>query len=171
MTRLHLRPLKVLAAAAAIALAAPAIASAQPLTSIAIVNPGTYLALDVTGGSTEVGAKVIMWYGNFGSNQRWNLVTRSDGTQQVVNQRSGLCLTTNGIAGSQLYQWTCNGSARQEWSGDLKLWASRDYGKLWNPTTGFVLDAQGGGRWAGTAVVGWYDNGADNQTYQYLQFN
>jgi hypothetical protein len=42
----------------------------------------------VAGGSTALGAKVIMWYGNWGSNQRWNIVTRADGKQQIVNPRS-----------------------------------------------------------------------------------
>jgi hypothetical protein len=167
MITTRVRRLTALAVAAAFI--APSVASAQPLNSVAIVNPNTYLALDVAGVSTALGAKVIMWYGNWGSNQRWNLVTRSDGKQQIVNQKSGMCLTTNGIAGSQLYQWTCNDGPRQEWAGDLQSYLG-DIPKLSNPSTGLVLDAQGGNRSAGTAVIGWYDTPrSSNQQFQYLQ--
>jgi hypothetical protein len=61
---------------------------------------------------------------NGGSNQRWNFVPLPDGNEKVVNQNSGMCLTTDGIDGSQVYQQRCiadgyGAGLLQEWSGVL----------------------------------------------------
>src|SRR4051794_20460925 len=109
-------------AIAAGALIAPAAASAQPLNSVSLTpgSSGGYLVLDIEGSSTSVGAKVIQMVGNVSSSsQRWNFMTRADGKQQIVNQKSGMCLTTNGVAGAPLYQGVCSGGPRQEWTGDV----------------------------------------------------
>jgi Ricin-type beta-trefoil lectin domain-like len=164
------RLLTALAVAAA-TLAAPAVASAQPLSSIAIMTGASsgYFALDVEGGSTASGAKVIQWYGNWAGNQRWNVVTRSDGKQQIVNQKSGMCLTTSGVAGARLFQYICNGSRAQEWTGNLPLAGSNRATRLQNPTYGLVADIEGGEWWAGAYLVGWYANGQANQDFWYTQ--
>jgi hypothetical protein len=171
MTTTRIRRL-IAFAAATLTLAAPAAASAQPLTTVAIATytSNGALVLDVEGGSTQVGAKVIQWYGNFSANQRWNFVTRPDGTQAIVNQKSGLCLTTNGIAGSQLYQWTCNGGARQQWTGDLEMLFGA-VRTLSNPFSKLRVDVEGASRWAGARVIGWYPNTTDAQYFSYYQLS
>jgi hypothetical protein len=158
-------------AVAAVALAAPAAASAQPLQSVAILTGASYgyFALDVEGGSTESGAKILQWYGNWSGNQRWNLVTRADGKQQIVNQKSGMCLTTNGVPGAKLFQYFCNGSRAQEWQGNLALYPSTAATHLKNPTYNLVADIEGGSGWAGAYLVGWYANGGANQDFEYIQ--
>jgi Ricin-type beta-trefoil lectin domain-like len=80
-----------------------------------------------------------------------------------------MCLTTNGLAGSQLYQWTCNGGPRQVWEGDLELGATFSYDKLPNPATGLVVDVKGDNAAPGTPVIGWYPNGGDAQQFAYIQ--
>jgi hypothetical protein len=166
----HFIALVALAAAALTLAVAPSIASAQPLSSVAISpdHSNGYLVLDVEGASTALGAKVISFVGTGGSNQRWTLSYRADGEQQIVNNRRGLCLTTNGIAGSQLYQWTCNGGSRQVWSGDLPT-VTHVGSALQNPSTGLVVDVEGASPWPGARVVGWAANGGLNQKFAYYQ--
>src|SRR5436189_2665007 len=107
--RITLRRPRALAATllAGLAVAAiPATAGAQSLQSVAITtgSSGGTLALDVSGGSIDNGAGVIQWVGNFSGHQRWNFVDQGDGTETIVNQNSGKCLTTDGVDGDQLYQ-------------------------------------------------------------------
>jgi Ricin-type beta-trefoil lectin domain-like len=108
--------------------AAPGVASAdsQQLNSVAIsINADDNLAvLDVAGSSTDPGAPLIPWTLTSGSNQRWNFVPLPDGNEKVVNQNSGMCLTTDGIADTGLYQQRCvadgyGAGPLQEWTGVL----------------------------------------------------
>ena len=117
----------VATALAGVALAVvPGIANAQPLNSVAIGTDASanFLVLDVAGASTAQGAGVIQWYGNGGANQRWIFVQTGEETQEIVNQNSGMCLTTDGIPGTPIYQQRCivNGYGSgplQEWTGVL----------------------------------------------------
>src|SRR5690348_14391875 len=148
----------LLAALSALAVAVvPSVASAQSLQNISI---GTYnspyrsLELDVSGGATYNGACVIQWYATGAGNQRWNLVDQGDGTETVVNQNSGKCLTTDGVAGHQLYQFTCVGSPLQKWRGNLPT--QPDSTMLVNTGTGLAMDVNGGSGAAGAAIIAWY---------------
>ena len=148
--------------------------AAQPLASVAITpSSNSALVLDVSGASTSPGAGVIQWHGTGGSNQRWNFIPLSDGNEQIVNQNSGMCLTTSSAAGAQLYQMYCNGSLRQEWSGTPTNAFGSSFAKIgypiYNPYTGLYMDINGGSKSQGAAVVGWYYNGGDNQMFQYFQ--
>jgi hypothetical protein len=175
--RKRIRRVAVIAAiaTAAAALTGAGAANAQPLNSVAIATDISLdtLTLDVAGASTSPGAPVIQWYGHGGSNQRWNFVTLPNGNQQIVNQNSGMCLTTNGIAGQVLYQWYCNVGARQEWQGSIPGKFSnaivKNGGMLVNPATGLAVDIQGASGLAGAGVIGWYQNGKDNQRFHYYQ--
>src|SRR5690242_15218884 len=144
---LSLRRPRVLAATALAGLAVaavPAVADAQSLQNVSV---GTYnslfrtMVLDVSGGATYNGAPVIQWYATGAGNQRWNLVDQGDGTETVVNQNSGKCLTTDGVAGHQLYQFTCiTGAPTQKWQGTLgRSWLDSP-GQLRNPASGLVMD-------------------------------
>jgi hypothetical protein len=160
------------AALCATALAGPVAANAQSLQGVAISpnNSAFTLVLDVSGGSTRAGANVIQYYGNGGSNQRWNFVQLADGNEQIVSQKSGMCLTTSGVAGQQLYQWYCNGDPRQEWSGSIaSVFDSGDGGYLQNPYSNLVVDINQGSWSAGAAVIGWYKNYSANQRFKYYQ--
>jgi hypothetical protein len=169
------RRARVLAATALAGLAVavvPAAASAQSLQNVSIASyssPYRTLVLDVAGGSTANGAGVVQWYGYGGGNQRWNVVDQGDGTETIVNQNSGKCLTTDGVPGHQLYQFTCIGSPAQKWTGTLgRAWLDGP-GQLRNPASGLVMDVNGGSIAAGTAIITWYDNYADNQYFAYWQ--
>jgi hypothetical protein len=90
-------------------------ASAQRLTTVAIAayTSNGALALDVEGGSTQVGAKVIQWYGSFSANQRWNFVTRPDGTQAIVSR------PTASPARRYIANVVCNGRPDGETEGAM----------------------------------------------------
>jgi hypothetical protein len=164
------------AALVSAALIGPVAANAQSLSSVAISTEasGDVLVLDVSGGSMSAGGGVIQWYGNNGSNQRWNFVQLPNGNEHIVNQKSGMCLATDGAAGHQLFQWYCNDSdPGEEWHGTLSSNFDSDFFKyghtLVNPHSGLAMDVEGASRWAGARLVGWYNSGTDNQDFRYYQ--
>jgi hypothetical protein len=107
-------------AVVAAALAAPSIASADVYNVAIATNSSRFTSvLDVAGGSTAPGAKVIQYFPTGGGNQRWNFVGVPDSDRyQIVNAKTGFCLTTNGLEGSQLSVTYCNtANPRQLWTG------------------------------------------------------
>src|SRR3954447_725319 len=136
----------------------PGAAQAQELRSVAVTtsSSGSVLALDVAGGSTRPGAGVIQWYGHGGANQRWNFQEMPNGNQRIVNQNSNMCLTTDGVAGHQLFQWYCNGDAGQEWRGTIPAKFSQRFFRgetLVNPASGLAADIEGDSSWAGARLI------------------
>jgi len=112
-----MRTLFALLATAAV-LAVPSAAHAQLDTSKTYrITTGSSLALDVEGGSTGDGARIIQWPLNGGRNQQWR-VEGSDRFYRFVNVNSGKCLTAAsrvGYAGEQLVQWNCRSGSGQWW--------------------------------------------------------
>jgi hypothetical protein len=150
--------------------AVPAAAHAQSLHNVAIATEasGATTVLDVSGASTANGAPVIQWYGNFGGNQRWNFVDQGDGTETIVNQNSGKCLTTDGVNGDQLFQFVCVNAPSQRWQSNIEP-VDQHLRTIRNPWSGLDMDVSGGSFWAGAAIIGWYPNGGDNQYFNYYQ--
>jgi ricin-type beta-trefoil lectin protein len=151
----------------------PGAANAQSLQSVSIrTHTSGYLVLDVAGGSTSAGAGLIQWIGHGGANQRFNFVELPDGNELVVNQKSGMCVTTDGVAGHQLYQAPCNDRAHQEWRGTLHNVFGAGFingDTLKNPSTGLVMDIEGGNSNPGARAIGWYPNDGFNQEFSYWQ--
>ncbi|ACU74515.1 Ricin B lectin [Catenulispora acidiphila DSM 44928] len=76
-------------------------------------------ALDDPNHSTTTGTQLVTWSPNGGSNQNWVFTQQSDGSYQIQNQQSQLCMDDNGgftTAGTSVIQWTCTGSANQHWT-------------------------------------------------------
>jgi hypothetical protein len=147
-------------------------AHAQPLHSVTISTDASleYLVLDVSGGSTRPGAEIIQWAAHSGANQRWNFVDMGDGTQEIVNQNSNMCLTTDGRAGDTVYQWYCSGAPGQRWKGDIpRSWTTKRGGTLRNPWSGLALDVYGASPWPGAKIDAWYPNDASNQDFYFNQ--
>jgi hypothetical protein len=108
---------RLLAVVAAAALIAPAAASAN-VYNVAIATRASSFTqvFDVSGGSTDAGAKVIQYIVTGGANQRWNFINTRDSLYEVVNAKTGYCLTSNGVTGAQLYVTYCNtANPRQQW--------------------------------------------------------
>ena len=149
------------------ALAAPALADGTFDTHL---TPGnTYLLqLDVAGASTAPGAPVIDWFSNGGANQSWTFSQHGtdNGTPvyEIVNQNSGQCLTTDGVAADQVYQLQCTGSPIQLWATGLTGQDLSDR-TIRNESSGLYLDVNGNSPWPGTAIDTWYYNGDSNQGF------
>jgi len=164
-----------LLAALATVLAAPSVAAAAPTaTNVGIATKASAFisVLDVAGGSTSLGAKVIQYPVHGGANQRWDLVRRAGETVAIVNRASGLCLTTNGVAGAQLYVWTCDAAnPRQNWDGlftELSYTFAGD--AISNGATHLTIDVEGGSGLAGARVIGWPLHGSTNQRFARYSF-
>ena len=136
---------------------------------------GLDLVLDVSDASTSPGAPVITYWDKFGfsdANQYWTVYFESGDQYLIVNQNSGQCLTSDGVAGDQVYQWPCVGSPYQEWtrsSYDVSDPVAGNPGALadaWqNLASGLVLDVYGDSPWPSAAVDTWYWNGGANQIF------
>ncbi|MER8185227.1 RICIN domain-containing protein [Kitasatospora sp. NPDC094015] len=75
-------------------------------------------ALDDPNHSTAQGTQLITWTPNTGSNQKWVFTQQADGSYQIVNALSNLCMDVNGgstAPGAQIIQWACTGGANQHW--------------------------------------------------------
>ncbi|MBA2392350.1 MAG: RICIN domain-containing protein [Ktedonobacteraceae bacterium] len=84
-----------------------------------IVNSNSGQLLDVSNGSTTVGASVIQWTNTGGTNQQWSLVAVSGGAYEIVNRHSGQLMDVSSgstTAGASVIQWTNNGGTNQQWS-------------------------------------------------------
>ena len=145
-------------------LAGPASASTAFTTHITPNN--TFgLLLDVSGGSTYPGAPVIDWYANGGQNQNWLFLPVNGGnTYEIINVNSNMCLTTDGVAGDQVYQEPCTGSVIQQWQTNLTPGITATY-SIKNVWSGLYLDVNGGSPWAGASIDTWYWNGGANQYF------
>ncbi|PYC79556.1 glycoside hydrolase [Streptomyces tateyamensis] len=85
-------------------------------------NVGTAMLMDVSGGSTANGGKIIQWASTGAANQQWTLTRVADNIFTLTSVQSGLCLdvpSRSTTAGVQLQQWTCNGGTNQQWALDL----------------------------------------------------
>jgi hypothetical protein len=110
--------------------------------------------VDVTGGSTTNGTRVILWTCNGGTNQNWTVGT--DGTVRAL----GKCLnvTGNGTANNTAIDlWDCNGGANQQWQAYN--------GGLRTPQSGRCLDVPQSNSADGTQLIIWDCNGGANQKW------
>jgi hypothetical protein len=123
------------------------------------------LLLDMSGGSTSSGGGLIQWYANGGANQEWNFLPYGGTNNYLIqNGNSGLCLTTDGVAGDQLTQFPCAGGPGQIWHTPLNptLVAAAT---IMNPWSGLYMDVYGDSPWAGAGIDAYYYNGGLNQFF------
>jgi hypothetical protein len=126
------------------------------------------LVLDVQGGSTKARAPIVQWYDNGGSNQHWTLPLgldeSFDARGNIRNQRSGMCLTTDGVAGHQLFQYPCQTRADGRPVAGQNWWVKRVNvdgirpASTWiqSPDFDLVVDVSGYSYTPGAAIDAWY---------------
>ncbi|MFF2042779.1 RICIN domain-containing protein [Kitasatospora sp. NPDC058170] len=81
------------------------------------VTTGTK-ALDDPDHSTAQGTQLDTWSINGGANQNWVFTQNTDGSYQIANGLSALCMDVNGgsgAAGAKIIQWSCSGGTNQRW--------------------------------------------------------
>lgn len=136
-----------------------------------LTNANSSLVMDVSGGSTASGGKIIQWTNHSGTNQQWQLKAVSGNIYTLTNANSGLCLEVPGSSttqGTQLDQYTCNGGANQEWAlnavGSYTSSSDASY-ELANLGSGQVIDVSGSSTSTGGIVIQWPTDGGANQEW------
>ena len=132
-------------------------------------SPGG-LVLDMSGASTAPGGQLIDWFSYGGANQMWTFHNinpgRSVDAYTIVNQNSGLCLTTDGIAGDRVVQETCAGNKlTQVWYTGLSPFSTQ-YWAVENEASGLYLDVDQDNPYFGAWMITWPFNGGQNQVFQ-----
>jgi hypothetical protein len=161
--------LAVVATAAAITVGvAPSYANSTNFSGLS--NASTWGHMDVSGASTSPGGRIIQWPANGANNQQFKYPARDGETSNILNQNSQMCVTTDGVAGHQLFQMPCGGgwAPYQRWTVHTYTpWYdfTNTYGWFTNPATGLVIDVEGGSRAQGTRIIAWYGNGGLNQSW------
>jgi hypothetical protein len=166
MLKLSLRKLVFVLAAGAVAISsllvgANAAQANGPSYRIAPYS-NRFVYFDVSGGSTGDGAPIIQWSLS-GDNQVFTLEP-SGSHFQLVNRHSGKCITTDGVAGHQLYQWVCHGTSNQLWDTGLTPVNGYVY-PIVSVLSGLYVDVEGGSIAQGAAIITWYPSGAANQYF------
>lgn len=132
-----------------------------------------HLAFDVEGASKSNGARVILWWSTGNANQRWTFeqtgkASNNQNVYRIRNVNSGKCLTTNGIAGAQLYQYSCIADyPYQEWATSMGPNFTVLNHSIRNPTFDLYINVLGNKFAPGAAVGAWY-NGGDTAFNQYF---
>jgi hypothetical protein len=132
-----------------------------------VTGAGSGLLLDVSGGSTADGAKVIQWSDTGGSNQRWRLARTTGDVYTITGVGSGKCLevpNSSATQGTRLSIYPCNGGANQQWA--LANTGSSAY-VLVNLGSGWVADVVSGATTAGAEIEQWANNGGANQRWTF----
>jgi hypothetical protein len=74
--------------------------------------------VDISGASTENGAKVQLWDCNGSNAQRFRVEDMGGGFSRLRNVNSNRCLDIAGgatQAGTRVHQWDCHGGFNQQW--------------------------------------------------------
>ncbi|WP_433510299.1 RICIN domain-containing protein [Nonomuraea sp. CA-143628] len=125
-----------------------------------VSNP--FLFVDVAGGATGDGAKIIQWPLS-GDNQIWQF--QPVGSHfQIVNRHSGKCITSDGGVAHQLYQWRCKGTDQQLWDTNLNPGNLIGY-PITNVASGLVMDVMDASGAQGAAIDTWYYHNGNNQAF------
>ncbi|MDY0812646.1 RICIN domain-containing protein [Kitasatospora purpeofusca] len=75
-------------------------------------------ALDNPAHSTTQGTQLVTWTPNSGPNQTWVFTQQTDGSYQITNRESKLCMDVSDgstSAGAKVIQWACTGGSNQRW--------------------------------------------------------
>jgi alpha-L-fucosidase 2 len=123
------------------------------------------LVLDVEGGSTADGARIIQWNLTYGTNQQWvfDAVPGTSDTYYIRSVLSSKVLSVNSyVAGAPVIQWTNQGAATQQWV-EVQI---NGISKFRNVATGLYLDVNGFSYSPGARLVQWYQTNGLNQQFQ-----
>jgi len=116
------------------------------------VQSGKYL--DVEGGSSEQGAKVITWDFHGGKNQQW-----SYRNGMIVSKSNGLVLDITGARETgEIIVWSEHGGNNQKWHFDEDFTIRSELG--------IVLDVKHRSMESGANLIAFPKHGDDNQKFR-----
>ena len=133
----------------------------QPIVYPPITAKHSNKCLDVEGNTISDGGRILQWACVIGVN-----VWRPNGST-LIAEHSGKCLQLSaGTAGAPAQQWTCNGSALQQWQflSATPQWWENLY-RIVSTATGMCLTVADASLADGAAVVQMPCNGATNQIW------
>lgn len=141
-----------------------------PRYEIKNVNSG--LVMDVFGGGTDLGTRVIQWTDHSGTNQMWTVVPDGN-TFQIVNFKSGLVLDVFGggkTLGVNVIQWSNHNGLNQQWTflPSASACLSGSVCQIVNVNSGLVMDVFGGGKTPGVNVIQWSNHNGLNQQWTFV---
>src|SRR6185437_7118723 len=102
------------------------------------------------------------------SNQNFEYPSSNGQVSEIVAQKSGMCVTTDGVAGDAVSQQPCTGSAGQEWEAETwtTWWLPGSLLMTFqNPASGLVLEIYGDSYSPGATIDAWYPDGGYNQSW------
>src|ERR1700733_8306247 len=91
-----------------------------------LVPASSWLDIAVSGGSTMIGAPIIQWWADGGAEQQWS-IPDSYATGDIINENSGMCITTDGVAGDGLFQEPCSQQPGVGWYNNQQWHANYQY--------------------------------------------
>jgi hypothetical protein len=152
-----------------VAAAAPAVTAAPPHRvadqgqsstrfKIQVANNPS-LVLDISGGSNDDGAKLIIWGPNGGDNQKFEV---TNDTVLCVKSQKVLDCSGGLKKGRSIIQFTYHGRANQQWVYDQTTQVIK------SKSQNLVLDVKGGNLTAGTEVIAWPPNNGANQKWDLI---
>lgn len=130
-----------------------------------IINRNSGKALDVTGGSTTLGAALVQNTSGIGYSQQWQFVDAGGGYYKLKNRGSSQLADVNNASqsdGASVIQYTDNGGANQQWRiAD----AGGGYVKLVNKNSSKLMDVNGESLSDGATIIQYTDHGGNNQQW------
>lgn len=119
-------------------------------------HSGQYM--DISGGATADGAKLLQWPYNGQTNQQFELVHLGNGTYKITAKHSNRSLDVEGVStadGAKIQQWGYGGGANQQFTA---LDAGDGFIKLRAVHSGKIVEVGGWSTTAGGNVQQWTDN-------------
>jgi glucose/arabinose dehydrogenase len=131
---------------------------AQAATGTPVVGVASGRCLDVTGNTTAVLTRVIIWNCNQQANQAWTFTAA--GELRVFNGTRCLDVRDHNLAAGGIVQiYTCSGGANQKWRVNADQ-------SIVGVQSGLCLDVTGGSTAAGAYVQTWTCHGGGNQKWR-----
>jgi hypothetical protein len=158
----------ILLATAGVSLAGAGAASADVNSWQELYAVSSNYSLDVVGASTSAFGQIDVWYDNGNANQQFSYPDQDGQVAQIINQNSGMCITTDGGAGDALFQLPCQNGANQQWKAEVwTAWwnPGKTMVTFLNPWSGLVMEIYGNSYSPGATVDAWYPNGGLNQSF------
>jgi hypothetical protein len=125
--------------------------------------------LDVSGGSAQAGAEVILDspVAPLTVSQEWAFTNEGNDNYEILDANSGLCLTTNGNPGDPVEQQRCLGNPNQLWYTSLNPSSGSQiiYSDYYGSDGYLVLESQGAYPQLGDVVDTWGVNEGSNQLF------
>jgi hypothetical protein len=175
---------RTLTRAAAVALAATGLAAAAGVSSAQAATGSNTVYYDsqahwitasytgmnvaVAEGATYAGARVVQWYNDGGTEQKWYFDQVYDASggymgTMIRNEHSNLCLFADTTPGDTMVQEPCESDYGAELFWHYGRTGSDNYFQVRN--TGCYMDVSGVSYAAGANIDAWYSNNGINQDF------